>query len=96
MSHNGSQNKVCEIVQLLKTLAAKVDLSFDPWYLWYLSFLKRRKPPVSNKPQEISLNIQMQMRRMFLNSPWVLLVQDGNLCEPNLLFPNNELYHWVT
>lgn len=30
MSHNGSQNKVSEIVQLQKMLAAKVDLSLIP------------------------------------------------------------------
>lgn len=65
MSHNGSQNKVSEIVQLLKMLAAKVDLSLIPGthrverikqsfdlhtMLRYPPFMKRRKPPVCNKP----------------------------------------------
>lgn len=58
----------------------------------FLSWKERNYQSATN-PQESSLNLQIQMRRMFLNSlGGGLPVQDGNLCTQDFLFLRNEFY----
>lgn len=58
----------------------------------FLSWKERNHQSATN-PQESSLNLQIQMRKVFLNSlGGGLPVQDGNLCKSDCLFLRNELY----